>query len=208
MCLLCVSLWLILGFTLVPFFPYLRFFENKRMQFHIETERLILREFRESDVDGIYELDSNPNVHRYLGNKPITTRAEAQKTVEGVLKQYEERGIGRWIVIDKHTGEFMGWSGLRLNTEYNMNGFTRYYDVGYRLIERFWGKGYATESGKAAVKYGFETMQLPEIYATTEIGNQGSHNALLKIGLHYVEDFYFEQEDLHLRWYKIENTLK
>lgn len=178
------------------------------MQFHIETERLILREFRESDVDGIYELDSNPNVHRYLGNKPITSRAEAQKTVEGVLKQYEERGIGRWIVVDKETGEFMGWSGLRLNTEYNMNGFTRYYDVGYRLIERFWGKGYATESGKAAVKYGFETMQLPEIYATTEIGNQGSHNALLKIGLHYAEDFYFEQEDLHLRWYKIENTLK
>ncbi len=174
------------------------------MKFHIETDRLILREIRDTDLEGMYELDSNPAVHRYLGKKPISTKEEAKNTIDSVKKQYEERGIGRWAMIDKETGEFMGWSGLRLNTEYNMNGFTRYYDVGYRIIERFWGKGYATESGKAAVKYAFEVMNLPEIYATTEIGNEGSHHALLKIGLSYVEDFYFEEDDLHLRWYKME----
>jgi RimJ/RimL family protein N-acetyltransferase len=86
-----------------------------------------------------------------------------------------------------------------------MNGFTKYYDVGYRLIKRYWGKGYATESGKAAVDYAFNNMNLSELYATTEIGNQASHNALLKIGLTYVEDFYFDQEKLNLRWYKIKN---
>lgn len=173
--------------------------------FHLQTPRLLLRDIRHSDLEGMYELDSNPEVHRYLGNKPISTKEEAQKTIDSVLKQYEERGIGRWAMINKETGEFMGWSGLRLNTEYNMNGFTRYYDVGYRIIPRFWGKGYATESGKAAVEYAFEVLKLPEIYATTEIGNQASHKALLKIGLEYVEDFYFEEEKLDLRWYKLEN---
>lgn len=175
------------------------------MKFNIETERLLLREMRTSDLEGMFELDSNPNVHTYLGNKPIKTKAEAKKIIASVLQQYQDRGIGRFAVIEKETNQFIGWSGLRLNTEYNMNGFTKYYDIGYRLIERFWGKGYATESGKAALDYAFNIMKLPEIYATTEIGNQASHNALLKIGLHYVEDFFFEEEQLNLRWYTLKN---
>lgn len=175
------------------------------MKFNIETERLILRELRITDLDGMFELDSDPEVHKYLGNKPVKTKKESQKMLESVLEQYQERGIARFAAIEKSSGDFIGWSGLRLNTEYNMNGFTKYYDVGYRLINRFWGKGYATESGKAAVNYAFNTMNLPELYATTHIENQASHNALLKIGLAYIEDFYFEEEKLNLRWYKIKN---
>ena len=175
------------------------------MKFHIETERLILRELRLTDLEGMFELDSDPEVHRFLGNKPIKTKEESQIIIEKVLGQYEEYGIGRWAIIEKNTGVFMGWSGIKFNTDYNMNGFEQYYDVGYRLIKRFWGKGYATESGKAAVDYAFNILNLPELFATTEIGNQASHNALLKIGLRYIEDFYFEEQQLNLRWYKIEN---
>lgn len=175
------------------------------MKFNIETERLILREMRLTDLDGMFELDSDPVVHKYLGNKPVKTKKESRKIIESVLNQYKERGIGRWAAIEKSSGEFIGWSGIRLNTEYNMNGFTRYYDVGYRLIKKYWGKGYATESGKAVVSYAFKNLKLPELYATTEIGNQASHKVLLKIGLHYVEDFYFEEEKLNLRWYKVYN---
>lgn len=175
------------------------------MRFHIETDRLILREIRLTDLDGMFELDSNPDVHKYLGNKPIKTKEESLKIILSVINQYKERGIVRWAVIEKSTGEFIGWSGLRFNTEYNMNGFTKYYDVGYRLIKRYWGKGYATESGKAAVDYAFQFLKLSELYATTEIRNQASHNALLKIGLQYIEDFYFDTEDLNLRWYQIKN---
>ena len=173
------------------------------MKFHIETPRLVLREIRNEDIDGMFELDSNPNVHRYLGNKPIHKIEEAQKIIDSVHQQYAERGIGRWAMINKETQEFMGWSGIRLNTEYNMNNHNRYYDVGYRIIERFWGNGYATESAKEAVKYAFETMSLKELFATTEIGNIASHKALLKIGLEYVEDFWFEEDKLNLRWYQI-----
>ena len=176
------------------------------MTINIETKRLLLREMRVEDVDGMFALDSNPNVHKYLGNKPIKTKAEAHKIIESVLQQYKERGIGRFAVIEKVTEEFIGWSGIRLNTEYNMNGFTKYYDVGYRLIERFWGKGYATESGKASIDFAFNTMKLPELYATTEIGNEASHKALLKIGLCYKNDFFFEEEQMNLRWYKIKNS--
>lgn len=176
------------------------------MTFQIETERLILRELRISDLDGMFELDSNPEVHKYLGNKPAKTIDESKVILESVITQYKERGIGRWAVINKDTNEFMGWSGIRLNTEHNMNGFTKYYDVGYRFIERYWGHGYATESGKAAIEYAFNTMKLPVLYATTHMENRASHNALLKLGLSYVEDFYFDYEKMNLRWYKIENN--
>jgi RimJ/RimL family protein N-acetyltransferase len=155
----------------------------------------------------MFALDSDPEVHKYLGNKPVKTIDESKKILDSVLTQYKERGIGRFAVIEKATGDFVGWSGLRLNTEYNMNGFTKYYDVGYRLLKRFWGKGFATESGKASVEYAFNVMKLPELYATTETGNQASHKALLKIGLLYVEEFYFEQEKVNLRWYKMENPI-
>ena len=175
------------------------------MKFHIETERLILRELRQADLEGMFELDSNPEVHKYLGNKPVKTIEESQTIIDSVITQYKERGIGRFAAIEKASGNFIGWSGIRLNTEYNMNGFTKYYDVGYRLIPKYWGKGYATESGKASVDFAFNVLKLPELYATTEIGNQASHHALLKIGLHYVEDFYFEQEQLNLRWYELKN---
>ncbi len=174
--------------------------------FHIETERLILRDLRLTDLDGMFELDSDPEVHKYLGNKPVKTKEESRKILENVLNQYEERSIGHWAVIEKSSGDFIGWSGIRLNTEYNMNGFSKYYDIGYRLIKRYWRKGYATESGKTALDYAFNTMNLPEVYATTEIKNQASHNALLKIGFSYVEAFYFEEEQLNLRWYKVENS--
>ena len=173
----------------------------------IETKNLMLREFKATDVANIYKLDSNEEVHKYLGKKPITTLKEAEEIVSFFHLQYQERGIGRWAAIEKATGAFIGWSGLRLNQEYNMNGFTNYYDVGYRLIPKYWGKGYATESGKAAIDYAFKILRLPEVYATAEINNQSSHNALLKIGLNYVEDFYFEEEQLNLRWYIIKNSL-
>lgn len=171
--------------------------------YNIETERLILRELRLTDLERLFRLDSDPKVHKYLGNKPVKTLAESEKMLASIIQQYDERGIGRWAAIEKSTGDFIGWSGLRLNTEYVMNGYASFYDVGYRLLPEYWGKGYATESGKAAITYAFNTLKLPEVYGITELGNQASHKALLKIGLTYIEDFYFEEEKMNLRWYNI-----
>ena len=176
------------------------------MKIFVETDRLILREIVNSDVDAMYELDSDPEVHKYLGNKPVKSIEESQKAIDFIRQQYIDRGIGRWAVINKETQEFMGWSGLKLNTEEPMNGYNNYYDVGYRFMKRFWGKGFATESGIASVQYAFNIMKLQKVYGITEIGNQASHNALLKIGLHYVEDFKYEKENLMLRWYELSNA--
>jgi RimJ/RimL family protein N-acetyltransferase len=176
------------------------------MKIFRETERLILREIVLSDVDEMFELDSNPAVHKYLGNKPVKNIEESKKMIQSIQQQYRERGVGRWAVINKKTNEFMGWSGLRLyNANESFNGFINFYDVGYRFIPKYWGQGYATESGLAALDYAFNVMHLKVVYGITEKGNEASHNVLLKVGFNYIEDFLHEKENLQLRWYKIEN---
>lgn len=175
------------------------------MQFHIETERLILRNIQLSDIDGMFELDSDPEVHQYLGNKPFTSKSQSEEIIKDIIKQYKNIGIGRWALINKQTYEFMGWSGLKLNT-ITLNNHTNFYDVGYRIIKRFWGYGYATESSMAALDYGFNTLNIDTIYGITEKGNEASHKILLKIGLNYIEDFYDKKTNLNLRWYNISKS--
>ncbi len=175
------------------------------MSIIIETDRLLLRTLTLNDIDGMFELDTNPEVHQYLGKQPITSKKEAQITIEQILSQYKMYGIGRWAAIEKTSGDFIGWSGLRMNTEKIMNGYYNFYDIGYRFIPRYWGKGYATESGKAAINYGFNQLNISTIYGISELGNKASKKALLNIGLTYIEDFMYEPENIKLSWYKIDN---
>lgn len=177
------------------------------MKIFAETERLILREIERSDISDMFELDSDPDVYKYLGKKPVTTKNESIKIIDFIREQYVDRGIGRWAVILKESQEFLGWSGLKLNTEEELNGFANFYDVGYRFKKKYWNKGYATESGKASIEYAFNIMHLNKVYGITEIGNQASHKVLLKIGLKKIQNFYYKKEDLMLRWYEIINQM-
>ena len=159
------------------------------MKIFVETERLILREVVKTDIKGMFELDSNPIVHKYLG-PPITTMEQAAANIQHIRKQYAELGNGRWAIIEKSTNEFMGWSGLKLNTD-AMNGLQNIHDIGYRLIPRFWGKGYATESAFASLDYAFNTLKLNKVYAAADIDNHASNHILTKIGLERTDEFIF-----------------
>tara|TARA_B110001452_G_C15124742_1_gene391997 strand:+ start:78 stop:620 length:543 start_codon:yes stop_codon:yes gene_type:complete len=163
----------------------------------IVTERLILREVTASDIEGMFALDSNPEVHKYLGNKPISNKNQALSAIEFLQQQYQERGIARWAVIHKETNEFMGWSGLKYLTEPEaVNGKFNIYELGYRFIPKFWGNGYATESAKAFVTYAFEKMQLKSIYAIADATNKSSLRVLEKVGFKITSDFIFELDEL------------
>jgi len=173
------------------------------MKVYIETKRLMLREILPTDVEGMFELDSNIEVHKYLGNKPIKTKEEAVKIIQFVREQYKERGIGRFAAIEKSTGEFIGWSGLKLNLDEKeeLNGKRNFYDIGYRFIPRYWGNGYATESSLAILDFGFNELKLEVIYGAAEIDNIASNIVLKKIGLYFINEFHFE--DGMAKWYEL-----
>ena len=166
----------------------------------ITTDRLILRGIESSDSQGIFDLDSDPEVHKYLGQRPITTMTEAEETVRYIQGQYKNHGFGRWAIIDKATNEFVGWGGLKYETGVRSDG--PYNDVGYRLKRKFWGKGIASEVAMMAMDYGFNTLKLDAIYAGAHIDNIGSNKILLKIGLKYIETF--EYDNLPHYWYGIQ----
>ena len=73
------------------------------MKIFAETDRLILREILPTDIDGMYELDSDPEVHRYLGNQPVTNKDQVVEVINFIRQQYIDNGIGRWAIIDKKT---------------------------------------------------------------------------------------------------------
>ena len=104
--------------------------------------------------------------------------------------------IGRWAMEEKSSGNFLGWTGLKLEKE--IRSF-HYYDLGYRLIRKFWGKGFATESAQACLRYGFEVLKYEEICAAAEAEHVASNHVLNKIGMIQGEPFTFEGKKCH--WY-------
>ena len=155
----------------------------------LETPHLRIREMQLTDLDGMFALDSNPKVHRYLGNNPIKTKSEALELIKGVRNQYEALGIGRWVMEEKKTGDFVGWTGFKLNTE-PIFGHQNFLDIGYRLREEYWGKGYAYESAVACMNYAAEHFDLKIINAMAMIDNKASVKILNeKLGMHEIGIF-------------------
>jgi ribosomal-protein-alanine N-acetyltransferase len=172
------------------------------MKVHIETERLIIRDLEKYDSNGIFELDSDPDVHEYLGKKPMKTIEEADQVIDFIRNQYIDNGIGRWAIIDKKTEDFIGWTGLKY--EQGLRKDFSYYDLGYRLRKKYWGKGIATETAIESLKYGFEKLDLKEIGAAADINHLASNKILKKIGLKLIDEF--DYEGVPHNWYNIKKS--
>lgn len=172
------------------------------MKTSIATERLLLRELLPSDDFGMFELDSKPEVHKYLGNKPVKNIAESRAYIENIRQQYSDNGIGRWAVILRESGEFIGWSGLKYYRN-SVNNYQNFYEIGYRFIPEHWGKGYATESALAFIDLGFNEMKIDVIYAYADKDHFGSINVLEKLGMQYVNSF--DYDGVEEVWYELKN---
>jgi len=167
---------------------------------YAETARFILREILPTDVDGLFELDSDAEVHKFLGNEPVKSKEQIVAVIDFIRQQYVDFGIGRWAIVDKRTGNFVGWTGLKFVTE-ETNKHTNYYDLGYRLIKKYWGKGIATETAKSVIDYGFTNLNIDNIFAIVHPENNNSKKVLDKLGFVYQETFEYDGEATN--WLKL-----
>ena len=151
--------------------------------------------------DFFYELNLNPNVIRYTGDSKFNSIEDAKFFLEN-YNDYKLNGYGRWAVIDKTTKDFLGWCGLKYDKERDET------DIGFRFFEQYWNKGYATESAKACLQYGFEKLKLEIITGRVRTENIASIKVLEKLGLSYKKEFDFDGQKGFL--YQIEkvNTKK
>jgi ribosomal-protein-alanine N-acetyltransferase len=144
----------------------------------LETSRLIMRQFAEEDAKLLFELNSDPDVTRYTGDGAYSNLEEVHNFIRN-YDQYEKYGQGRLNMFDKQTGEYIGWCGLKYLEKEN------YSDLGYRLLKRHWGKGFATEAAWESLNYGFNTLHLDKIVGTAMKENTPSIHIFRKLGMRY-----------------------
>lgn len=170
------------------------------MKIYTETDSILMREILLEDAAAMYEMDADPEVQRYLHKTPIQTIDQAIDNINYIRQQYLDYGIGRWAIVDKKTNQFVGWGGLKFRAD-EVNGHINFHDVGYRLLRKFWGQGFATQSAKATLKYAFEELDLKAVYALANVENKASINALLKSGLKITARI--EHEGILCDWFEI-----
>lgn len=168
-----------------------------------ESARLRYRPLAPPDAAGLFALDSDPAVLRYLGTPPLTDIAQARAALARVQAAYRAGALARWAVELRATGEFVGWAGLKLNRE-TVNGRTNFIDLGYRLRAPHWGQGYGTEAGRAWLAQGFGALQLPLVAGYAEAAHGASRRILEKVGLEFVNLFDAADGTPHA-WYEAPN---
>ncbi|TRW14114.1 GNAT family N-acetyltransferase [Glacieibacterium frigidum] len=154
----------------------------------IETERLILAEWRDDHRAPIAAINADPEVMRYFV-APMT-RAETDAQVDRQIAAQTEHGFCFWAIERKADGVLMGLAGLKLGAP--DTPIARDLEVGWRFGKDFWGHGYASEAARAALAHGFADPAWPRIAAITTTENRASRAVMDRIGMTYAEGLDFD----------------
>lgn len=152
------------------------------MDTYLDTERLALRRFTADDADLLIELDSDPAVMRYLtGGEATAPKDIRERNLPNILAGYERWGgdFGLFAAQAKDRGAFVGWFILRPKQGGPMDEV----ELGYRLRQAEWGKGYATEGSRALLAKAFTELGLRLVWGETMSVNEGSRKVMEKVGM-------------------------
>jgi RimJ/RimL family protein N-acetyltransferase len=142
----------------------------------LRTERLLLRQWRDSDREPFAELNADPETMRYF---PATmTREQSDSFVDRSIELIGGRGWGLWAVEVMDDAPFVGFVGLSIP-----QFAPDLVEVGWRLHRDHWGNGYATEAARESLRFGFDELQLEEIVSFTTIANAPSRKVMERIGM-------------------------
>ncbi|BAO55183.1 GNAT family N-acetyltransferase [Nonlabens marinus] len=166
----------------------------------LETERLLLRPYSIQNAAALYQLNNDTEVMKYTGDVGYASIADAEKYIKDYLLnplgQLLKYNMGRLAVLDKDTGEFLGFCGIKTHETSQIT------DIGYRFMREHWGKGYATEASEKVLEFGFEHHQKEQIIAHVHEHNYGSQRVAEKLGFHLDHRFLWDGL-LPGRYYKL-----
>lgn len=154
---------------------------------HIETERLILRKWRDEDAAAFAAINQDPQVIEFLRG-PLSLK-DCQNFISETNRRIDEWGFGLWAATLKEGGELIGFVGLNI-PDFESH-FTPCVEIGWRLAAKYWGKGYASEAARSVLATGFKIFGLKEIVAFTFYKNLRSIAVMERIGMKrdFVGDF-------------------
>ncbi|MFF9774402.1 GNAT family N-acetyltransferase [Streptomyces sp. NPDC013978] len=144
----------------------------------LRTERLLLRDWRESDLAPWAAMNADPEVREHFPG--VLTREQSDASAARFQADLDRRGWGWWALEVRSTGRFVGFAGLDpVEEAMPFSGV----EAGWRLARTAWGHGYATEAGRAVLDFGFEQLRLPEILAVTMADNVRSQAVMRRLGM-------------------------
>jgi RimJ/RimL family protein N-acetyltransferase len=147
----------------------------------IQTERLILRPFKNSDAQSFEAIYGDPQTMTFmLGG--VKSKDETAASIGRKIRHREEYGIGLWCMIDKASDSVIGQCGLAWLEEIND------IQIGYLVARKFWNMGYATEAVRASLKFGFTALKMCRVSAIVHPENIGSRRVLVKSGMDFAKD--------------------
>ena len=147
--------------------------------FEIETTRLLLRQWRDDDLDPYSRMCANPEVMRYLPG--TMTREQSEEQIAKFVRHWKEYGFGLWAAEIRETEAFIGFIGLQYSEDWPEGEHKT--EVGWRLDRSCWGRGLATEGALASLRHGFVELGLERIISITLPENIASRRVMEKSGL-------------------------
>ena len=144
-----------------------------------ETDRLILRRWKDSDREPFARMNSDPKVMEFFSS--YRSRQESDKLLDWCYSQIDVHGFSFWAIERKDSNQFIGFVGL---SRFKLDlPFCPCVEIGWRLRPEYWGQGFATEAARKSLEVGFKQLALPEIVSFTPLNNQRSRNVMSKIGM-------------------------
>lgn len=169
----------------------------------VETDRLIIRLFRLSDVEAMNCIFGDAEVMRF--GDGVQTTEWVQDWLRWCLEKYQQnQEIGPWAVVEKSSEAVTGYCGLFYFPDVCGQPET---EIGYRLARSYWGYGYATEAASAVLNYAFNTLHLPRLIAIIDPSNVQSIRVAEKLGMRYEKDVMFKGYTHPDRVYVIEHAM-
>lgn len=145
----------------------------------LETERLLLRQWRDADYPAFALMSSDAETMRYFPS--VLTEEQSRSLADRCRALINQRGWGFWAVEVKASNEFAGFIGLHVPSA--DLPFSPCVEVGWRLARDFWGKGFATEGAQAALDFAFQELSLSEVVSFTALSNKRSEKLMQRLGM-------------------------
>ena len=152
----------------------------------LETERLLLRGWRDDDLDALAAMNADPDVMRYIMDGAVRDREQTAEGLRKIREKWDAQGFGHFAVEVRETGALAGWVGLAVPDF--LPEVLPAMEIGWRFGREFWGQGYATEAAAALLRFGFESLELDRILSIRHVDNVRSARVMEKLGMSHAFD--------------------
>ena len=167
----------------------------------VETERLVLGPWTPEAADAYADMCARPEVMRYMWPARPATVAESALGVRRLQEHWERWGFGHWAVQEKETGRFVGRTGIKRHDDWPLDPDNT--EVGWMYEPAVWGRGYATEGAREAVRWCLEELNRPEVISITHPDNVASQRVMEKVGLQRAGLMHWAARGIDVVWFSL-----